>query len=85
MGTTSGNWVADLRTLSCRNSTNNITISFEKIEGNLRPKIREMPIEMLKKWVIDPEYVRYIRKTVKEAEDFFTKAYYENKVLESTV
>ena len=75
-----GNWVADFESLSCWNSANKIILSFEKSGNELKAKIKDIPVNMLEKWIIDPGYINYLKNLVKEAEIFFTRAYFENVV-----
>ena len=74
----SGEWVADLITMTCRNVSNNIIIVFENLEGSLIGKIKNIPIELVNKWAAQKNVEKNINDAVREAEDFFLKAYYES-------
>jgi len=68
-------WVADVVTMTCKNTTNGIVISFEKLGKNLTGKIIDLPLELINKWTVEKNVEINIRNTVKEAEEFFLKAY----------
>jgi len=40
-------WVADVVTMTCKNTTNGIVISFEKLGKNLTGKIIDLPLELI--------------------------------------
>ena len=74
----SGDWIADLGSMSCRNCINKIVVTFEKNGNVLTGKIKDIPIELMEKWAAEPQGEKHIRNTVMEAEEVFLKAYFEN-------
>ncbi|MDR0473397.1 MAG: hypothetical protein LBH43_06985 [Treponema sp.] len=75
-----GEWITDTVNMTCRNTTNNIVVVFEKFESNLVGKIKNIPLELVKKWTAEKRGDRNIRNTVMEAEEIFLKAYSESMV-----
>ena len=74
---TNGEWIADLRAMTCRNITNNIVLEF----GNeLNGKIKDIPMCLFKKWSSEPQGERHIQKALMEAEEVFIRAYYEGDI-----
>jgi len=82
--TTNTEWVADVVTMTCKNTTNNIVIIFEKLGINLTGKIKKLPLELINKWTVEKNGEVNIRNAVKEAEEIFLRAYhkdnYENEI-----
>ena len=74
----SGEWVANLVTMTCINTTNNIIVVFENLEGSLIGRIKNIPIELVNKWASQKHIEKNINDAVREAEDFFLKVYYES-------
>ena len=74
---TNGEWIADLRAMTCRNIINNIVVEFGK---DLNGKIKDIPMSLFTKWSADPHGERNIQKAVMEAEEVFLRAYYENDI-----
>jgi len=79
--TTKSEWVADVVTMTCRNTTNNIVVLFERLGKTLKGKIKGIPLKLLNEWRIEEEGEKNIRNTITEAEEMFLIAYYdvENK------
>jgi hypothetical protein len=73
-----GQWIADLRTMTCRNYVWNITVAFEKQGDALIGEISEMPNNPNRKWIFSPIGDKIRKKIIKEAEEVFLKAYSEN-------
>jgi RNAse (barnase) inhibitor barstar len=73
----SGEWVADLVTMTCRNTANNIVIVFEKLEKTLIGKIKNIPLELVNKWAKEKQGDKNIINAIKEAEEIFLEAYHE--------
>jgi hypothetical protein len=71
-------WVADVVTMTCKNTTNNIVVLFEKTGKNLRGKIINLPLELINCWTVEKKGEINIRKAVQEAEKSFLKAYSES-------
>jgi hypothetical protein len=71
----SGEWVADLVTMTCKNTKNNIVIIFKKIEGNLVGKIKDLPLKIISEWAVEGLEKTNIKNAVIEAEIIFLKAY----------
>jgi len=64
--------------MTCKNTTNNIVVKYEKLGKNLTGKIIDLPLELINKWTIEKTVEINIRNAVKEAEEIFMKAYAEN-------
>jgi len=77
--TTNSEWVVDVVTMTCKNTTNNIVILFEKLGKTLRGKINNIPLKLLNEWRIEEKGERYIRNTITEAEEIFLRAYCEGE------
>jgi hypothetical protein len=75
-----GQWIADLRTMTCRNFVWNITVTFEKQGDALIGEISYMPDNSNRKWIFSPIADRIRRKIIKDAEEVFLKAYFENEL-----
>ena len=76
----SGEWIADLGSMTCRNITNNIVVSFEKEGKALRGKIKDIPMELFAKWAEEPQGEKKVQNTVMEAEEVFLRAYFESDI-----
>jgi hypothetical protein len=72
-------WVADVVTMTCKNTTNNIVVSFEKSGSNLKGKITNLPLELIKSWAIEKRGEMNIRNAILEAEEVFLRVYFNNK------
>jgi len=79
--TVNGNWVVDFRNSSCWHSTAEIVISFEAIDKNLTGKIKHIPVKLIKKCIHDPQGKQYLRKMIQEAEEAFSRVYFQNAAL----
>jgi hypothetical protein len=77
----SGEWIADLGAMTCRNYTWNITVSFEKQGEAIIGKISVAPENLIKKWTSIGNGDKILQKIVKEAEEIFSMAYYENELV----
>jgi len=77
--TTKSEWVADVVTMTCRNTTNNIVVLFERLGKTLKGKINGIPLKLLNEWRIDEEGEIRIRNTITEAEEMFLMAYYDRE------
>jgi hypothetical protein len=76
--TTNSEWVADVVTMTCRNTTYNIVVLFEKLGKTLNGKIKDIPLELLNKWRIEGKGEINIRDTIMKAEEVFLQAYFKN-------
>ena len=76
----SGEWIADLRAMTCRNYINKLVVVFEKKGKALFGKINYMPMELLEKWALEPHGEKNMENAVMEAEEVFLRAYIENKM-----
>jgi len=76
---TKSKWIADIRKMTCKNTTNNIVVIFEKFGIDLTGKIKKLPLELIKKWTIEMNIELNIRNVMKEAKEIFINAYYERK------
>jgi hypothetical protein len=75
--TTKSEWVADVVTMTCRNTTNNIVVLFEKLGKILNGKIQDIPLNLINEWRIEEKGGKNIRNTITEAEEIFLRAYSE--------
>ena len=75
-----GEWIADLRAMTCRNYINNIVVVFEKKGKMPIGKIKDIPIELMEKWAALPHGENNIKNAVMEAEEVFLRAYLENLI-----
>jgi hypothetical protein len=77
-------WVADVVTMTCKNTTKNIVVLFEKLGKTLKGEIINIPLELINNWRIENKGELNIRCAVKEAEEIFLKAYkkgdYEDEI-----
>lgn len=72
-------WVADVVTMTCVNTTNDIIVLFEKFGKTLNGKIKNIPLKLLNEWRIEEKGEKYIRNTITEAEEAFLRAYYKDE------
>jgi len=77
--TTNSEWIVDVVTMTCKNTTNNIVVLFERLGKTLSGKIKDIPLELLNKWRIEKNCEINIRNTIMEAEEIFLKAYFEGE------
>ena len=77
---TSGEWIADLGALLCRNINNGIVVSFEKQGIGYSGKIQNMPIELMEQWAAIPTGHELIQKAVMDTEEVFMRAYFESDI-----
>ena len=73
-----GNWITDLATSTCWNCVNRVIVAIENDGNTLTGKIKDIPVDLLDKWALDPQCNKYLSSIVSEAKEAFTKAYYEN-------
>jgi hypothetical protein len=73
-----GEWIADLETMTCRNYTWEITVSFENQGDTLVGKITDLPDSISRQWLFDENRFAILDKILKEAEQVFLMAYYSN-------
>ena len=83
--TASRYWIADLKTMTCKNVINEIVIGFKKLERDIIGKITYIPLVLLKEWGATPDGEKFIKNAVIEAEKVFLKAYFESKLERKTV
>ncbi|MDR0313852.1 MAG: hypothetical protein LBI14_09670 [Treponema sp.] len=81
----SGEWIPDLETMTCRNYTWRITVSFEKQGEALIGKISNMPDNLIRRCLYTENGFMILKKVVKEAEDVFFMAYYDNILAQYTM
>ena len=56
----SGEWIADLGGMVCRNINNGITVCFEKTGEMVTGKINDMPMELQQQWATLPDgHIQY--------------------------
>jgi hypothetical protein len=76
----SGEWIADLGTMTCRNYTKKITEEFEKQGEAIIGKMSEVPDSLTKKWGSSKNGKKVVNKILKEAEEVFLMVYYGNEL-----
>jgi len=75
-----GEWVADLRNMTCRNKANNITVALEKSDFLFIGKIKDIPKELEERWAAEGNGEKNKEKAVMEAEAAFFWAYNEKAI-----
>ena len=86
MNTKSTNkWLVDLKNLTCRNTENQMVITFEKRGSALTSKIMDLPLNLIAKWSFDPNGSNHLRKAVIEADEAFFKAYFNREIEEKRI
>ena len=75
-----GEWIADLGGKVCRNINKKITVCFERRGKTYIGKVKDMPLELMEQWAKIPDGYKLFRKTVKEAEKVYLRAYIESKL-----
>jgi len=73
-------WVADLETMTCRNTNTNIVVIFEKERNVFLPKIKDIPADISEKWAKMEDVEKEKERIIEEAEDVFMKAFIENDI-----
>jgi hypothetical protein len=71
--TANDDWVADLVTMTCRNTTNDIVVEFEQVKNVFMGKIRSIPMELFRKWSKEKQEDANINNALIEAEVTFLK------------
>ena len=69
-------WIADLISKTCWNCETKLVVSFEDNGSDLEPKIKEIPVELIKKFEHDPMGKKFIGNLIKEAKEAYIRAYY---------
>jgi hypothetical protein len=77
---TPGPWIADLPTMTCRHTTNNMILHFVKEGESLKPEIKEIPKELLKPIAQKPTNLSYLQELIEEGNAVFSHAYVETKI-----
>jgi hypothetical protein len=77
---TNGGWVADLETMSCRNTCTRMVVEFYKTGKNYIGKIKDIHIEVIENWskLWYGDYL--IKNAVMQAEEVFLKDIKENDI-----
>jgi hypothetical protein len=76
----SGQWIADLNAMTCRNYVWNITVAFEKQGEAIIGKISDMPNNLNRKWILTKNGYQILKKIIRDAEEVFFMAYFENEL-----
>jgi hypothetical protein len=77
--TTQGLWLADLPTMTCRHTTNNIILHFIKEGESLNPEIKDIPKELLFAIVRKPSNISHLQELIEEGNAVFFRAYFDSK------
>ncbi|GHU51819.1 hypothetical protein FACS189496_0890 [Bacilli bacterium] len=72
-------WIADIPTMTCRHTTNNMILQFAKKGKSLKPEIKEMPKELLTTVAKNPKNLSHLQELIEEGKDFFLRAYFAVK------
>jgi len=72
-------WITDIKKMKCKNTNNNIVVTFKKLGINLTGKIKNLPLELIYQWTAEKNIEFNIRNTMKEAEEIFINAYFQSK------
>jgi hypothetical protein len=81
----SGEWMADLKAMTCRNMTWNITVSFEKQGEAFIGTISDMPDNLSRRWMSAKSGNLVREKLIKEAQEVFLMAYNANELEECSL
>jgi hypothetical protein len=81
----SGEWIPNLETMTCQNYSWRITVAFEKQGEVFVGKISNMPDNLIRRFLYMEDGFLILKKIVKEAEDVFCMAYYENILAQYTM
>ena len=76
----SGEWVADLEGLKCRNVLNGVVVAFQRSGKFFDGKVEYIPDGLMAEWANGPKRAREIEKAVMEAEEVFMTAFFENDI-----
>jgi hypothetical protein len=66
--------------MTCRNSTNEVIVSFIKSGKAISGKIEYIPMELMVQWAMEPQGDKRFKKVVLEAEENFLRAYFEDDI-----
>jgi hypothetical protein len=77
---TNDEWVADLRTMICRNTNTRMVIEFQRDGTTYTGKIKEIPFELMTKWTKTKHGKQLIKKAVMEAEKVLWRAQIESNI-----
>ena len=72
-----GEWVADLKAMTCWNMKNGIIIHFKRKGHSLTGEIKHLPVELLQHHDDVPNNYEFIQKMRAEAEDIFLMYYFK--------
>jgi hypothetical protein len=70
-----GNWITDLKNMTCWNAENKIIVAFRKNGGEFEGQIKDMPMEVMSKWANEPHGEWHIKESVMEAKNVFMRGY----------
>jgi len=73
-------WIADLETMTCRNTNTNIVVIFEKEKNVFLPRFKDIPAGISEKWAKMEDVEKEKEKIMEEAEDAFMNAFIEKDV-----
>ena len=77
---TSGEWIADLGALKCRNMVNGIVVVFKKKGKFYQGKIQHIPDELMVTWAQEKNGATKTQEAVLEAEEVFMHVYFESDI-----
>ncbi|GHV92827.1 hypothetical protein AGMMS50268_33300 [Spirochaetia bacterium] len=73
-------WIADIPTMTCRHTTNNMILQFTKEGKSLKPEIKEMPKELLTTIAKNPSNLSHLQDLIDEGKAIFLRAYFETQI-----
>jgi len=76
----SGEWVANLTDMTCRNINTRIVVEFHKSGAAYAGKIKDMPFELLRRWSTTEHGEQFIKKVIMEAEKVFLRSLIESDI-----
>jgi hypothetical protein len=74
-----GKWMVDLDNNTCYNTENEVVILFEKRGTALMGRFKKIPIKLAREWMNDPNWEKYVKKEVNEADKVFFNVYLANE------
>ena len=77
---TSGEWVADLGDMTCRNVNSKVVVAMEKSDPLFIGTVIDMPVELRERWTADPDGEKLREKAVMEAVAAFYWAYNDKAI-----
>jgi hypothetical protein len=74
-----GKWVVDLDNSTCYNTENEVVIFFVFCGTARMGSFKKIPIKLAREWMKDPNWEKYVRKEVNDADKVFFNVYLANE------